>query len=101
MTSVIPRWPSDVRRPPLMIAGTTEQQAHFGREVDRSLLNTRVLSLQSPAGPQQISITSGALSSLTANLQGMIARSGLNLHIRCPVPGAGSAQRKRRQRSEQ
>ncbi|HEY1029111.1 MAG TPA: methyl-accepting chemotaxis protein [Pseudomonas sp.] len=58
----------------LVIASATEQQAHVAREVDRNLINIRDLSLQNSAGSEQTSTASRALSSLAANMQGMVAR---------------------------
>ncbi|MGN0926410.1 methyl-accepting chemotaxis protein [Ectopseudomonas mendocina] len=58
----------------LVIASATEQQAHVAREVDRSLINIRDLSLQNSAGSEQTSTASRALSNLAANMQGMVAR---------------------------
>ena len=58
----------------LVIASATEEQTHVAREVDRSLVNIRDLSLQNSAGSEQASLASRALSDLALDLQGTVAR---------------------------
>ena len=58
----------------LVIASATEEQTHVAREVDRSLLNIRDLSLQNSAGSEQANSASRALSDLARDLQGTVAR---------------------------
>nr|WP_172690171.1 methyl-accepting chemotaxis protein [Pseudomonas fluorescens]ASI38224.1 Putative methyl-accepting chemotaxis protein [Pseudomonas fluorescens] len=58
----------------VVIASASEQQALASREIDRSLVNIRDLSLQSSASAVQIHSTSEELSHLAAGLRGHIDR---------------------------
>jgi len=58
----------------MVIASATEQQAQVAREVDRSLVIIRDLSMQSATGADQTSRASGQLSRLAIDLNGMISR---------------------------
>jgi methyl-accepting chemotaxis protein len=58
----------------VVIASASEQQALASREIDRSLVNIRDLSLQSSNSAVQIHSTSEELSHLAAGLRGHIDR---------------------------
>ncbi|WP_420875996.1 methyl-accepting chemotaxis protein [Pseudomonas typographi] len=57
-----------------VIASAAEQQAHVAREVDRNIVNIRDLSIQSASGVSQISVSSGELARLAAQLNEGVAR---------------------------
>ncbi|WCM53524.1 methyl-accepting chemotaxis protein [Pseudomonas sp. WJP1] len=58
----------------VVIASASEQQAQASREIDRSLISIRDLSVQTSAGAAQIHLTSEELSLLAAGLRGHIDR---------------------------
>ncbi|WP_173179246.1 methyl-accepting chemotaxis protein [Pseudomonas tohonis] len=58
----------------LLIASATEEQASVAKEVDRSLINIRDLSMQTIAGANQASTASYQLSQLAARLNEMVGR---------------------------
>lgn len=58
----------------LLIATASEQQAHVAREVDRSLVTIRDLSLQTVAGADQTNMASRELSSMAAQLISMVQK---------------------------
>lgn len=58
----------------LVIASAAEQQAQVAREVDRNIVNIRDLSVQSAHGVSQISVSSGELARLAAELNQGVAR---------------------------
>lgn len=58
----------------LVIASASEEQAQVAREVDRSLVNIRDLSLQSSAGANQTSAASQELARLAIDLNSLVAR---------------------------
>lgn len=58
----------------LLIATASEQQAHAAREVDRSLVTIRDLSLQTAAGADQTNMASRELSTMAAQLITMVQK---------------------------
>lgn len=58
----------------IVIASASEQQAQVSREIDRSLINVRDLSVQTSASAVQIQSTSQDLSLLATGLRGHINR---------------------------
>jgi len=58
----------------VMIAAAAEQQAQVAREVDRSLMTIRDLSIQSPAGADQTAVASDELARLATDLNQMALR---------------------------
>jgi methyl-accepting chemotaxis protein len=58
----------------LLIATASEQQAHVAREVDRSLVTIRDLSLQTAAGADQTNMASRELSTMAAQLISMVQK---------------------------
>ncbi|MDI1332439.1 methyl-accepting chemotaxis protein [Pseudomonas sp.] len=58
----------------LVIASASEEQAQVSREIDRSLISIRDLSVQTSAGAVQIHSTSEELSLLAVGLRGHINR---------------------------
>ncbi|WP_426199652.1 methyl-accepting chemotaxis protein [Pseudomonas sp. DC3200b2] len=58
----------------LNIASATEQQAQVAREVDRSLVSIRDLSIQTAAGAQQTAAAGNDLSRLAVALNGTLLR---------------------------
>lgn len=58
----------------LLIATASEQQAHVAREVDRSLVTIRDLSLQTEAGAEQTTMASRDLSAMAAQLIQMVQK---------------------------
>jgi methyl-accepting chemotaxis protein len=58
----------------LVIASASEEQAQVAREIDRNLVNIRDLSVQTSEGATQIDAASQSLSSLSHQLQAMVAR---------------------------
>jgi methyl-accepting chemotaxis protein len=58
----------------LLIATASEQQAHVAREVDRSLVTIRDLSLQTAAGADQTNMASRELSTMAAQLITMVQK---------------------------
>ncbi|MEJ5059385.1 methyl-accepting chemotaxis protein [Pseudomonas sp. MYb330] len=58
----------------VVIASASEQQAQASREIDRSLISIRDLSVQTSAGAAQIHLTSEELSLLATGLRGHIDR---------------------------
>ncbi len=56
----------------LSIAGATEQQSQVAREVDRSLIGIRDVSVQAASGANQIHVSSRELSSLSGELNVMV-----------------------------
>ncbi|MFF7708720.1 methyl-accepting chemotaxis protein [Pseudomonas sp. NPDC007930] len=58
----------------LVIASAAEEQAQVAREVDRNIVNIRDLSIQSASGVSQISVSSGELARLAAELNEGVAR---------------------------
>lgn len=58
----------------LLIATASEQQAHVAREVDRSLVTIRDLSLQTEEGAEQTTMASRDLSGMAAQLIQMVQK---------------------------
>lgn len=58
----------------VMIAAAAEQQAQVAREVDRSLMTIRDLSIQSAAGADQTAVASDELARLATDLNQMALR---------------------------
>lgn len=58
----------------VMIAAAAEQQAQVAREVDRSLMTIRDLSIQSAAGADQTTVASDELARLATDLNQMALR---------------------------
>nr|WP_225774512.1 methyl-accepting chemotaxis protein [Pseudomonas sp. Marseille-Q5115] len=58
----------------LVIASASEEQASVAREIDRNLVNIRDLSVQTSEGAAQIDAASQSLSTLSHQLQAMVAR---------------------------
>ncbi|WP_312940213.1 methyl-accepting chemotaxis protein [Stutzerimonas balearica] len=58
----------------VMIAAAAEQQAQVAREVDRSLITIRDLSIQSAAGADQTAVASDELARLATDLNQMALR---------------------------
>jgi methyl-accepting chemotaxis protein len=58
----------------LLIATASEQQAHVAREVDKSLVTIRDLSLQTAAGADQTTAASRELSGMAAQLISMVQK---------------------------
>lgn len=58
----------------VMIATAAEQQAQVAREVDRSLMAIRDLSIQSAAGADQTAVASDELARLATDLNHMALR---------------------------
>ncbi|WP_122208521.1 methyl-accepting chemotaxis protein [Pseudomonas viridiflava] len=58
----------------LQIATASEQQAHVARDVDRSLISIRNLSIQSSEGTRQTLLASSELSRLAVNMNDLVLR---------------------------
>ncbi|WP_263262265.1 methyl-accepting chemotaxis protein [Pseudomonas sp. RIT-PI-S] len=58
----------------LLIASASEEQAQVAREVDRSLVSIRDLSVQTAAGAQQTSEATDELARLANDLNGLVKR---------------------------
>ena len=61
----------------LLIASASEQQAQVAREVDRSLVSIRDLSVQTATGAQQTSVATHELARLATDLNGLVRRFAL------------------------
>ncbi|WP_397453934.1 methyl-accepting chemotaxis protein [Pseudomonas sp. NA-150] len=70
----ISRAVSEINERNLTIASAAEQQANVAREVDKSLVSIRDLSVQSAAGSHQTSVASGELSQLAVALNHLTQR---------------------------
>ncbi|MBH3438054.1 methyl-accepting chemotaxis protein [Pseudomonas lutea] len=68
---------ADINDRNLLIASASEQQAQVAREVDRSLVSIRDLSVQTAAGAQQTSVATQELSRLAVDLNGLVRRFSL------------------------
>ncbi|GGM21870.1 methyl-accepting chemotaxis protein [Pseudomonas asuensis] len=68
---------ADINDRNLLIASASEQQAQVAREVDRSLVSIRDLSVQTAAGAQQTSVATQELSRLAVDLKGLVRRFSL------------------------
>ncbi|WP_371106375.1 methyl-accepting chemotaxis protein [Pseudomonas sp. HPB0071] len=68
---------ADINDRNLLIASASEQQAQVAREVDRSLVSIRDLSVQTAAGAQQTSVATQELSRLAVDLSGLVRRFSL------------------------
>ena len=68
---------ADINDRNLLIASASEQQAQVAREVDRSLVSIRDLSVQTAAGAQQTSVATQELARLAVDLNGLVRRSSL------------------------
>lgn len=58
----------------LLIATASEQQAQVAREVDRSLVTIRDLSVQTATGAHQTNVASQELTSMAALLMGLVQK---------------------------
>ncbi|TWI46876.1 methyl-accepting chemotaxis protein [Pseudomonas duriflava] len=63
---------ADINDRNLFIASASEQQAHMTREVDRSLVSIRELSVQTAAGAEQTYVATQELSRLAVDLNAMV-----------------------------
>ena len=61
----------------LLIAAASEEQAQVAREVDRSLVSIRDLSVQTATGAQQTSVATQELARLATDLNGLVKRFSL------------------------
>ena len=61
----------------LLIASASEEQAQVAREVDRSLVSIRDLSVQTATGAQQTSVATHELARLATGLNGLVKRFSL------------------------
>ena len=68
---------ADINDRNLLIASASEQQAQVAREVDRSLVSIRDLSVQTAAGAQQTSVATQELSRLAVDLNGLVRHFSL------------------------
>ena len=68
---------ADINDRNLLIASASEQQAQVAREVDRSLVSIRDLSVQTAAGAQQTSVATQELARLAVDLNGLVRRFSL------------------------
>lgn len=68
---------ADINDRNLLIASASEQQAQVAREVDRSLVSIRDLSVQTAAGAQQTSVAIQELARLAVDLNGLVRRFSL------------------------
>ncbi|MFK4134070.1 methyl-accepting chemotaxis protein [Pseudomonas luteola] len=68
---------ADINDRNLLIASASEQQAQVAREVDRSLISIRDLSVQTAAGAQQTSVATQELARLAVDLNGLVRRFSL------------------------
>ncbi|MFV1939869.1 methyl-accepting chemotaxis protein [Pseudomonas luteola] len=68
---------ADINDRNLLIASASEQQAQVAREVDRSLVSIRDLSVQTAAGAQQTSVATQELARLAVDLNSLVRRFSL------------------------
>ncbi len=61
----------------MLIASASEEQAQVAREVDRSLVSIRDLSIQTATGAQQTSVATHELARLATDLNGLVKRFSL------------------------